>query len=196
MALRLSRENLRAACARLRAFLASGDSDHEACTKLNIGWADYEELRTKMLEFEVDRVRKRSPDQVYVEYCMQQENNIHALSTMIDTFHESKQYGAMVGAVKARAEIYDKIIEKGQEFGIIDKRPDRQEIIHGILIRDLTDQDLQHHIFTAVQNLAGMIDKYGQAVTILDVEAGPVYPELPAGPMQPMVEEEVVSDQE
>lgn len=172
MAIRIKGEKLRAACAKLRAYLAAGDSDHEICEKMGLSWGDYEELKGKMMAFESAKVVTQSSEQVYVEYLMNQEKNIHALSTMIDSFQDSRQHAAMVGAVKARADIYDKMIKTGQEFGFIEKMPERTEIVAGVMVRDLSEQDLRAHITSALSSLDTMQKKYGDSSNIIDLDPG------------------------
>lgn len=174
MALRIRKNQLRAVCAKLRSFLAAGDTDHQACERLGLSWNDYEELKAKMMDMEGEKVRNQTPEQVYVTYLMAQDSNVRALSDMIDHFKDLKQHAAMVGAVKARADIYDKMITKGQEFGFIDKVPERTEIIAGLMIKDLSNDELRAEITGAVGGLDSMLKKYGEA-QIIDLYPGQIH---------------------
>jgi hypothetical protein len=100
-----------------------------------------------------------------------QMKNLKDLDGMIESFKTTKQYNAMVGAVRARSEILDKLIEKGQEFGLVHKMPDRKEIVAGILVADLTNKELKQMITAELSNLNGMMKRYGDK-TIMDMDPG------------------------
>ena len=172
MAIRQKGPALRAMCVKLRSFLATSLSEVEICNNLEISWADYEILKAKMIELESKKVMSQPSENVYVEYLMNQEKNVVALTKMIDTFETSKQHAAMVGAVKARADIYDKMIKVGQEFGFVDKVPEKTEVVAGVLIRELQDDDLRTQIAKAVSNLDGLVNKYDGKATIVDIDPG------------------------
>lgn len=186
MALRLKEDQLRAACAKLRAYLAAGETDHKACEQLGMSWADFEELKARMMEFEVERVKDTPPEQIYVEYLINQESNIQALTDMIGQFQESRQATAMVGAVKARAEIYDKMIAKGQEFGFVKKVPERQEIVAGIMVATLSNEELRAAIAGEMTSLHGLMDAYGTK-PIIDVTPGKLHYSMPPPAPQPLL---------
>lgn len=174
MGLRMKESELRAVCAKLRTYLSQNMTDVEVCEKLKISWGDYEELKSKMIAFEAEHVRNRSPEQVYVEYLMAQEKNIKSLSDMIEHYKDIKQHTAVVGAVKARAEILDKMIAKGQEFGFIDKKPERTEVVAGIFVKDLSNDDIRSHITAALNGLGQLVSAYGES-NIIDIEPGPTH---------------------
>lgn len=149
---------------------------------MGLSWSDFEELKKSMMDMEVERIRDRAPEQVYVEYLMSQESNVQALSEMIEQFKDTRQHNAMVGAVKARAEIYDKMIAKGQEFGFIKKVPERQEIVAGIMVAELSNDDLRAAIAGELSGLDSLMSAYGTK-TIVDVTPGKLH--FPTPPKEP-----------
>lgn len=142
---------------------------------MGISWSDYEDLRKAMMDFEGFKVTQRGPEEVYVEYLMHQESNIHALSDMITEFKDTKQVNAMVGAVKARADIYDRMIKIGQEFGFVEKVPEKTEIIAGLVLRDLTEDDLRSHIAHAISGLDHLLKSYDDVGNIIDIDPGVIH---------------------
>ena len=104
---------------------------------------EFDELKVSMFDAKADEMRSRPDEHVYVEYLLNQSRNIRDLTDMIKEFKTSKQYGSMVGAVRARAEIYDKLIAKGQEFGLITKTPERKEIVAGVLVAELSNKNFR-----------------------------------------------------
>lgn len=175
MALRLSKENMRAALAALRSYLATGMTDQDICQTMGISWVDYEDLKNKLLESEAAKISSRSSEDVFVEYMLNQEINVRDLTEMIQGFKSSKQHAAMVGAVKARAEIYDKIIKTGQELGFIDKVPEKTEIVAGVVVKSLSEEELREQLLAGSANFQGKVLKYGIGSNIVDIEPGPTH---------------------
>ena len=169
--------DLREAMATLRAHLASGLDDVEAMGEMGLDIDSYEALKSKMFDAEKTRLRDRSSEDVYVDYALRQQTNISDLTEMIKSFKETKQYNALVGAVKARAEILDKLIAKGQEFGLIDKRPERKEIIAGVFMGELSDKQLRQFITGELTGVQKLMNKYGsgEVPSIIDVKPGNVH---------------------
>jgi hypothetical protein len=174
-------EQMRATLAQLRAYLAAGDSETLIAEKMGLSWEDYEALKKELYASEEDRLHRRSTGQVYVDYVIAQEQNIKDLSTMIEKFDVTKQYNAMVGAVRARSEILDKIVERGQEFGFIEKRPEVKMIL-GVPVGQLSDKQLRETIQSELKAIGAMQQKYGESVNIVDIDPGDVHTEVRALP--------------
>lgn len=178
----LKGEPRRALLTKLRSYIAAGDAEDLIAHKIGISWGEYEELKTELLFEEEDKLRKRSTGQVYVEYCLAQEQNVRDLTTMIEKFETTKQYNAMVGAVRARAEILDKVVSRGQDFGFIEKRPEVR-IVAGVPVNQLTDVQLRSHITAELRSIADLQQRYGDGVNILDIEPREVH----SGPVNALV---------
>ena len=174
MALQLSDEDLRRYCARLCVLLTSVKSEENIATRLGLSWADYEELKSKMLEIESLKIQEKSAEATYVEYVIKQETNIKDLTDMITKFKESKQHAAMVSAVKARAEIYDKMISVGQELGFIKKVPERTEVIAGVMVAEMSNDDLRAAIAGELASLDALMKKHGEG-HITDLTPGQLH---------------------
>jgi hypothetical protein len=90
---------------------------------------------TRDLNIALDQMVKHyalpSPAHNFVRYAAFQFGIIHKLQDACELFTadpDSKQYNAMVSALRAQSDIYDKIIDKGITFGVISKSkadPDR-----------------------------------------------------------------------
>jgi hypothetical protein len=165
---------LRAALAKLRSYLAEGMADEECALKLGVSWDLYEQIRKQMIESEINKIRTKPTEVLYVEYMLEQQANIHDLTKMIGHFSTTKQFNAMVGAVKARSEILDKIIDRGQGFGIIEKKPERREIVAGILVRNMTNEQLKKRITAELGDLGKLMRLHGDA-SMDDIEVGPIH---------------------
>ena len=161
MAHSFSKAEIIEAASTIYGHLSDGLSDKEAMAEMGLSSEEYEQLKAAMFDIKADEIRKRPVEHVYVEYIMQQSQNIKDLTGMIDDARASRQANALVGAVRARAEIYDKLIERGQTFGLIKKEPDRKVIVAGHLIANLNNLELKKLISKELSELNKVMKRYG-----------------------------------
>ena len=180
----LPAEKKREVLSKLKDLLSQSDSDTEICESLNISYKDFEKLKTEFYYSEGAQLKERSNEEHYLEYILDQNKNIQVLNTVIDKeIKRDKLSPIIVNAVKVRADLRDKIIAKGQEFGIIAKTPERKEIIGGIIIAQLTDDELREKISKELS--LSLLDKYGGAQqSIIDIDPGQIHYELPTNTEQ------------
>ncbi len=168
--------------------LSKGVRDMEIIERLGVEAETYVSLKAQMLDDKAEELKNKPSEHVYIEYCLAQHENIHTLTEMIKDFKSTKQYNAMVGAVRARADLQDKLIAKGQEFGVYKKTP-AGRVIGGLLVADLSSSDLKSAITKAIGNLDKMINRYGDS-DIIDVPSSSVNLHYgPALPPPSMLEE-------
>lgn len=154
--------------------LLDGNTDKEIIELTGLEAEAYKALRQKMLEEKAAELQAKPAEHVYVEYIIWQTQGIVDLTKMLDKFRETKQYNAMVGAVRVRAELYDKLIAKGQEFGVFKKTPERKEIVGGLVLADLSSDKLRAMVTGALSELDKLMRRYGDT-DFIDIEAGPVH---------------------
>ena len=97
------------------------------------GWSRQWLLAVERFAREEDSVlleRGADPVEVFTEYREAQLLAARELEDLAQIFRSSKQFSALVGAVKARSEILDKIIKTGQELGLI-KRAAKEIRVRG-----------------------------------------------------------------
>lgn len=179
--MRLTKDQLTEAINTIYAYTVEGKLDNEIMAEMGLDPDDYKRLKAAMFDAKADEVRAKPTEHVYVQYMIDQTQNIKDLTAMITEFKSTKQYNAMVGAIRARSEILDKLIEKGQEFGLIHKEPNRNEIVAGVLVADLTNKQLKAAITTELKLLSDMTRRYGD-INIMDLAPGQIHrgPGLPA----------------
>lgn len=179
MASKLTKADLAEAKITLWEAMARGDDDSEIMDALGVEADVYGVLKRQVYDDKATELRDKPSEHVYIEYVLAQERNIADLTEMIAEFKTSKQYNAMVGAIRARADLHDKLIAKGQEFGVFRKEPERK-IIAGMLVAEMTHDSLKAAITGAVGNLESMMSKYGEG-TMIDVTPGDIHygPALP-----------------
>lgn len=184
-AMRMTAEERKEAIITLFTHLTHGKTPEEAAEEMGLDSETFEEIRAGMFEVKAREIKGRPTEHVFVQYVIDQTNNLNDLTDTIRAFKDpnnaSKQYNALVGAVRARAEILDKIIEKGQEFGIIEKKPEEKIIRGGVVVSNLKDDQLKKMITGALSNLNRLMEQHGE-VNIVDVTPGDSHYELPALP--------------
>lgn len=176
--MRLTKKQLKEAIETIYAGLCDDRTDKDMMTAMGLSAEEFQDLKAQMFDKKADAIREKPNEHIFVEYLINQTGNIQALTDMIAEFKTSKQYNAMVGAVKARADIYDRLIAKGQEFGLIDKRPERKEIVAGLLVADLSNQQLKVEMTRALDGLNKLQKRFGDG----DLLALPKAESLHRGP--------------
>jgi len=168
----LTADELEGACNRLWDLTTSGKTDDESRKALKLSHADFNELKRTMFEREMNRLGERTAEETYIQYTIDQIQNIRDLTDMIKNFKASKQYNAFVGAIKARAELNDKLLKMGQELGVIEKQPQKHEVVGGIVVTDLTSKQLKKMITNELSSLGEMMKRHGGG-DIIDIKPGP-----------------------
>lgn len=179
--MRLTKSEVEEAIATIYGLLAEGKDDKEVLEGMGISAEDYAALKAAMFDKKADEVRTRPIEHVYVEYCIQQAQNVKDLTDLMETYKGSRQANALVGAIRVRSEIYDKLIKTGQDMGVIKRAAQQHEVIGGIVVADLTNEKLKALITQELRELSGLMKKYGDK-GILEMDPGTLHygPALPA----------------
>jgi len=164
-------------CARLRAYLVVSDDEHEIAKQLGLSWEDYEDLKRRYYAQEESDLRKRTDEEWFIDYLTKQRRNQEDLTRMMELFEDSKQYNAMIGAVRARADINEKIIDRAQEFGFVSKEPDKKLVAHGHFVATgmsreevkATNLRLRRERPGDEREPEGLLERYGDERSIIDI---------------------------
>lgn len=178
--MKLTKEQMKEAILRLYGLLCDGTDETDVLDEMGLNAEEYEKLKHRMFEVKSAELQSTPPEHFYIQYIIDQTKNIKDLTDIVDQFKDTRQPTALVGAIRVRAEILDKIIAKGQEFGILKKTPNRTEIVAGVAIAELSDGDLKKQILNSIGSLGTLLGKYGDK-DILDVSPGILHsgPALP-----------------
>jgi len=151
-----------------------GFTDEEIMDELSIDDVSvFNGFITDLLKQKEEEVRKPAGE-IYVRYKMQQERNIKDLDELVRNLDEKKQYNAVIGAIRLRADIEDRILKTGQELGVISKAPKQVNIFGGIALADLTTDDLRGKIVAEMTGLQGLMEQFGEQ-DIKQLTAGPTH---------------------
>ena len=151
---RVERSTLRI---KLLKMIADGDAEDKIRKQMKMNLEEYVEFRRECLQWSADAIREKSIGEVYAEYVLNQKKCINDLESMAEKF-SSKQQSAYVSSIKARADIFDRMIKVGQEFGILEKKAERKEIVAGVMVAKMEDDELRQTVIGELVNLKGMMD--------------------------------------
>lgn len=149
--------------------LLEGRGDREIANDIGVAADVYKSLKYDLLEEKAHELRNKPQEHIYIEYILNQQKNIAVLDEMLREHSTEANKNAIIGAVRARAELFDKLIAKGQEFGVFKKTPEKK-VVAGIVVSDLARDDLKQEILKSIAGLDKMMKRYGDSA-IIDVEA-------------------------
>jgi hypothetical protein len=160
--------------ARLRVLVGEGLTPDEMIERT--GWDEDKlvEVREELFAQEEINVVGRRTEDVYVDYVVKTRANIRLLDEILEDLRMTKQGSAMVGAVKAKQDLFDRVLNRGQEFGFIEKRPERSQI--GILVAKLDDAALGELLIGEITSLRSMMTVSGSTPFLEVVEEGKALP--------------------
>jgi len=156
-----SAAELRAVLYEMKLRLSDGSTDEEVMTLLGISTVGkYNELKRELYRQESADVRQKSTEDVFLEYKWAQEKCMRDLDDAMKGIPEN-QPNALVGAIKAKSDIIDKILKTGQDIGVINKEPERKVVIQGHVIAQMSNNELRKLIAQETSSLADALAKYG-----------------------------------
>lgn len=141
--------------------LVDGSTEEEILEDLGITAQHFALAKSFLLTSKGEAEQHLTPQQRYARYMIEQERNIADLNDLVGNLDHKKQYSAVVGAIRIRAEIAEAVIKTGQTLGVVPKEPERRLLLGGISITEMSESDLRKGVLTAIGGLSQMIERYG-----------------------------------
>ncbi len=166
--------------------LVDGSTDAEIIEELGVTAQHYAMAKQFLLVSKGDEEEQLSSKERFARYVIEQERNVTDLNDLVNNLNSKTQYSVIIGAIRMRAEIADRVISTGQTLGVITKAPERRVLVGGISISEMGDTDLRRGVLDAIGGLSKMIAKYGTGANVRALAPGPLHhgdavdPELPA----------------
>jgi hypothetical protein len=170
----LSKAEKLEAAATVYEMMLAGESDDRIMSSLGMSVELFREAKKFMLEQRASEVRGKPREHVYVEYTIEQRSNIRALDTLIDKLDGLKQSNALVGAIRLRTDLVDRILERGFDLGIVRKTAEQHELIGGLAVAQMSAEDLRKAISDVTGRTADLMLKSGD-VDIMAIETGELH---------------------
>lgn len=189
---------LRLLLATLRAHLYTETEDVKIAELMDLETADYNALKAEMYAQDKAHISGQTAEDVFIDYRIRQEGVIRDLDTVAK--NDKTPAAAVVGALRAKSDIIDKVILRGQEFGLIDKVPEKKMVVAGVLVASLPMNDLRSMILKQTKGLESLLKKYGDGDMAEEIDVTPALPaartaSLPAkGAARPTIEGESVEE--
>lgn len=128
----------------VRAQMSAGLTDAEICKELSLSAEEVREARKRVVAEELTVVGPHRPaDEVFIEYRLQMNRIVKDLDDVSTKAKKKENFQAAFGALKAQATILDKVIDRGQEMGVIPRASKRSTVmVAGVFIGSMTDSEL------------------------------------------------------
>ena len=156
--------------ARIREMLAERKSDTYIQETLSLEAGDYIGLKKSMMRDE-SLDAKKPPIETFVEYKLRQLANIDDLDAAHKIASDNKQPQHMVTAIRAKADILDRILQRGQDLGVIYKEGSRVTVTGALGLVHMTPSELAGRLDESMAKLQALSVDLGRP---LELEAGPI----------------------
>jgi len=136
---------------RVRIAIAAGQTDEEIGIALDILPADAFVLRQDVMKEELDRFAGVT-EESFASYAVFMVERMKDLADLYKQLKVGRQGTAAVGAVKGQADLYERVMKKGQELGLLKQADDGK----GLRLIGLDDGELAaelHRRLSQVQRL-------------------------------------------
>jgi len=161
--------------------LIKGDDEGDVADIM--GWDESTAAKIKkvMLDAKVDEVKSLTPEQTFIQYMIDQKRNLHDLNQLINHLDARRNHNAVVGAIRLRSDITDKVLERGFDFGILQKKQNaplgsgNTFVLGGVDVRVLSAPQLQDAIKTQLNELSELVEGYGEGKSILELPTGELH---------------------
>lgn len=153
----------------LLGLIIEGKSGEEISDEMGLSQLEVEGLRRELVEKHAESLQRKPIEHVYAEYVIEQTQNIHDLTKIIVEWDkDSKSLSGVVGAIRARSDIADKIVQHGQKMGVL-----KQKVVDGssIDLGDLTTEELVKRIAEQHKKTALLVEK-NQDRDFIDIPIG------------------------
>lgn len=147
----------------IRDGIIEGKSDTAIAEELSLSQHEFRRLKTRLYEQMVDGLASKTAEIQYADYRLEQERCLRELDTMIGSFRRTRQYNAMVGAVRAKSQILGDMHKTGINMGVIKQEASFDREVAGVRISELDNADLRKMIAETLGDIKRIIDKFTDA---------------------------------
>lgn len=177
----MTKAELAAAAEELFNELIKGDDPEDVADVM--GWDDqvFEAVKREMLSSKIEELRTMSPEAVYVEYVIAQRRNIKDLDSLVRNLDDKKQYNAVIGALRLRSDITDKMLDRRFQLGLTKRQDAASSLGQGNSftfvsnIEAMTAPQLRTAITDQMSELQGMMKKFGDSKNLLELPVGQLH---------------------
>ena len=144
--LRRPKDEQRALIAIVRQWVAERKPDSEMLDMLTAQGIGVRELATlKRLAEDEERAEVEGRDgmQVFLEYRRDQLQVVKALDDFVEKVKGENSYlNAVPGALRAKADVIDRVLKAGQDLGVITRKPKESVFLGGLIVGEMSDSQI------------------------------------------------------
>lgn len=100
--------------------------------------------------------------------------NIGELTDIVKKSKKAKQYNSAISAIRVRADLHDRILTKGQEFGVFKRTADSGAIDLSRMVADMTSDQIRITFVKAISEMGKMMRTFGDH-SIIDATPGQIH---------------------
>lgn len=161
--------------AEIYGMMIEGDTDGDIIESLDITPQEYAIAKKFLLDNKGSEEESMTSKQRFAKYVIDQNRCVTALDELILNLNSKSQYNALVGAIRLRSDIADKVITTGQTLGIISKEPEKKMVMNGVVIADVSDKDLRKELAKSIVSFGKLMKRYGGGKDIVDIKTGELH---------------------
>jgi hypothetical protein len=167
-----------ATTAQLYELRVQGLSEEEICNSLRIDVAQLRKLEETLYSEQAFEVATEKPERTFAKYKIEQRRNIRDLDNLVSDLDRNSQYNALIGAIRLRSDLLDRIIETGQKLGVINKPATEHKHSHSgsvlSLVAQMSPSELRVQIKQMGESTREMVDRHGEK-PFLELPEGEIY---------------------
>lgn len=161
--------------AAIREAMVEGSSDGDIIEELGITAQDFAVAKKFLLESIGNEQELMTSRERFAEYLLRQDRNIAELDDLVTNLNSKTQYNVILGAIRLRADIGDRVIATGQTLGVIDREPEKKIMLGGIAVSELPDKGLRKGVIAAIAGFGKLIEKYGEGMSLKQLQPGTLH---------------------
>jgi len=161
----LPSEEFSALLASLRVHIANDDTDDEIMMALDLSPINLSTLKKKLADIDGGEITGQAPIEIFLEYLLRQKKIIVHLDAIHSKAIAAKpvQGQVAIGACKAKSDILDKIIDRGQSLGVYDKKPAELKLLGDIDLDGMDLGELKDQVHKEMEEIKRLVgDKMGE----------------------------------
>lgn len=124
------------------------------------GWSLQKFLAVERYVREEDRrlAEEIDPKIVFAQYRLRQFQAAQELEDLAEVFRHSRQFSALVSAIKTRSDILDRVVKMGQELGVVRRAAREVNVNAQVDFRSMSVRELRVHLSQEVAEVRDLLD--------------------------------------
>lgn len=154
---------VRECLATVRAMMSFGWDEDTMCVEFGVTAAKLAQYRRTILSKEQATLSHRPAEELFIEYRLMAMEDVLELDDIARKAAKAKNWAAATTARRARSQIIDQIMNRGQDMGVIPRAAKRHEVVGGLVLAQLSERELLHQIEAQAVETQALIRKFGGA---------------------------------